>query len=145
MQLLPYHFMTILVNIITITADPNLFSWLQIHETNCCDATAWSKQEQAVKQPSFHQLLQLKGSSTERKSNSLPLPLGSLLCSHAGFLLEMLQTLVAVKTTEQVYYLLLNIYNTHQPFSFPEKSGQWIWWGSTQKAYLDRSLEALYS
>lgn len=72
MQLPLCHFMTILVNIITITAESNLFSWLQIHETNCCDATVWSKQEQAAQQPNFPQLLQLKSSSSEGKSKSLP-------------------------------------------------------------------------
>jgi len=39
---------------ITITADNNLFSWLQINETNCCDITVWAKQEQTMRQPSFH-------------------------------------------------------------------------------------------
>lgn len=97
MQLPPCHFMTILVNVITIAADHNLFSWLQIHETNCCDATVWAKQEQAAKKPSIHQLLQLKGSSTERKSKSLPLPLGSHLCSHAASAPEMSQTWVVWK------------------------------------------------
>lgn len=133
------------VNIITITADHNLFSWLQIHETNCCDATAWSKQEQAAKQPKFHQLLQLKGSSTEKKSKSLPLPLGSHLCSHAAFAPEMLQT---CKNYRAVSWCLLNIYNIHQSFSYlPEKPGQQILSGNTQMAYLDieSSLKALHS
>lgn len=33
---LPIIFMTFFFNVVTITADHNLFSWLQINETNYC-------------------------------------------------------------------------------------------------------------
>lgn len=57
---LPITFMTFLVNLITIKADHNLFLWLKINETNCCDITVSAKQEQTMRQTSFLRLHQLK-------------------------------------------------------------------------------------
>lgn len=75
--------------------------------------------EQAAKQPSTLQLLQRTGSSTERKSKSLPLPLGSHLCNHAASAPEMLQTWV-VSTPEQAYSVF-KIYAIHISPSLPSQ------------------------
>lgn len=120
---LPIIFMTFLVNIITIAADHNLFSWLQTNETNCCDITAWAKQEQTARQPSSHQLLALKGSeyTKEIKITSSPFafppleqrgPLNRGHHSHRWI----------IKTTEQGCSYLKNRHGSRQPFpSFPSK------------------------